>query len=88
LNENQDDSIRVKARLCKYDICYQHIDDDKDWDDFLEDGDKEQLALLKLALNVTSEPDDLNRLLSFKTVKEDFEHSTCALDLNIHPLVL
>jgi hypothetical protein len=75
LDEGQPDELRRDARILKYWLCYEHLDDDeKDWTwvvEHIAPSDKYLTHVLKTAMDVAPEPaeHDLNVLLWFKLVK-------------------
>uniref|UniRef100_A0A6U2F0E4 Uncharacterized protein n=1 Tax=Chlamydomonas euryale TaxID=1486919 RepID=A0A6U2F0E4_9CHLO len=75
LDEGQPDQLRRDARLLKYWLCYEHLDDDdKDWTWVVEHfapSDKYATYILKTAMDIAPEPGDhdLNVLLWFRLVK-------------------
>ena len=88
LNEGQPVQLRRDARVLKYWLCYEHLDDnDKDWTwvvEHLAPSDKYVTHVLKTAMDIMPEPaeHDLNVLLWFSLVKLEIndcwdDHQQC-----------
>ena len=79
LDERQPDELRRDARVLKYWLCYENLeDDDKDWvwvAEHLAPSDRYVTHVLKTAMDVTPEPPehDLNVLLWYHLVKLDMK---------------
>ena len=80
LNEGQPVQLRRDARVLKYWLCYENLDDnDKDWTwvvEHLAPRDKYVTHVLKTAMDIMPEPaeHDLNVLLWFSLVKLEINY--------------
>ena len=96
LDEQWPDSMRRDARLCEYNLCYEHANNtEKDWTWVVEDlapKDKYITFLIKSAMDVSAEPvddADLNVLAMWRLVKLEIndcwaDHiASCDNDSNI-----
>ena len=86
LDEEQEAMLRMAARLYRYEICEEDAENDKDWGDILADANLEVLHLLKLALQLTQEPSDINRLLAFRMVKVEVDDQIQSIKVSMHGL--
>jgi hypothetical protein len=79
LDERQPDELRRDARVLKYWLCSENLeDDDKDWAwvaEHLAPSDRYVTHVIKTAMDVTPEPPehDLNVLLWYHLVKLDMK---------------
>lgn len=66
LDEEQEPVLRMAARLYRYSICEEDAENDKDWG---QHSDSCKSGRVRLALQLSQEPSDINRLLVFWMVK-------------------
>ena len=74
---NQSPDMRSEAVLYKVNLCEEFEYNDKDWNHYRVAGDDRLMDILKAALELMPEPEDLQQKLAYLWVKEDVE-----IDLN------